>query len=118
MRIRAGSIGRRVAVLWVAGGLVAVGWAQQPPGPPPSPDKARAEPAAVKQFVADHCAACHSGTRKAGGLDLDAISDEKIEAHPAVWEKVVRKLAARQMPPVGRSRPEEREYQAAVAALV
>jgi mono/diheme cytochrome c family protein len=117
MRIRAGSIGRRGAVLWVAGGLVAVGWAHQPPGRPSSSDKARPEPAAVKQFVADHCAGCHSGTRKAGGLALDAISDDKIEAHPAVWEKVVRKLAARQMPPVGRPRPEERDYQTAVAAL-
>ena len=52
MYIRARSIGCRVAVLWVAGGLVAVGWAQQPPRQPPSSDKARAEPAAVKEFVA------------------------------------------------------------------
>jgi hypothetical protein len=117
MRSRVGSIGRRVAGLWVASGLVAVGWAQQPPGRPPSSDKARPEPAAVKQFVADHCAGCHSGTRKAGSLDLDAISDDRIEAHPAVWEKVVRKLAARQMPPIGRPRPQERDYQTAVAVL-
>jgi hypothetical protein len=117
MRIRARLIGLRVAVLWVAGGLVAVGWAQHPSGRPPSSDKARPEPATVKQFVADHCAGCHSGARMAGGLALDAINDAKIEAHPAIWEKVVRKLAARQMPPVGRPRPQERDYQTAVAAL-
>ncbi|MCI0685243.1 MAG: DUF1592 domain-containing protein, partial [Gemmataceae bacterium] len=74
-------------------------------------------PAPVKQFVADYCATCHNNNRKAGGLALDAISGDKVEAHPTVWEKVVRKLAARQMPPMGYPRPEEPEYQSTVAAL-
>ncbi len=116
-RNRARLIGRQVAFLWVASGLVAVGWAQQPPSRTRSPDKAQVESAAIKEFVADHCAACHSSSRKAGGLALDTISDDKIEAHPAVWEKVVRKLTTRQMPPIGHDRPAEREYRFAVAAL-
>ena len=37
--------------------------------------------------------------------------------HPAVWEKVVRKLRARQMPPVGKPRPNEASYEAIVAYL-
>lgn len=39
--------------------------------------------------------------------------DENSEA----WEKVVRKLAARQMPPDDAARPEERKYDAAVSWL-
>jgi hypothetical protein len=40
-----------------------------------------------------------------------------VAAHPGVWEKVVRKLAARQMPPLGRRRPDEQTYVSFVAAL-
>ncbi|HEX8201278.1 MAG TPA: DUF1592 domain-containing protein, partial [Isosphaeraceae bacterium] len=34
-----------------------------------------------------------------------------------VWEKVVRRLVARQMPPEPRTRPEERDYEAVVSAV-
>ena len=37
--------------------------------------------------------------------------------HSDVWEKVVRKLRARQMPPVGMKRPEESTYNTVVAWL-
>jgi hypothetical protein len=50
-------------------------------------------------------------------LDLDALSAKDVEAHPVAWEKVVRKLAARQMPPVGKPRPDERTYESFVAVL-
>src|SRR5205807_9120315 len=73
--------------------------------------------ATVKQFVTKHCTSCHNSDDKRAGLALDAISSEDIGAHPAVWEKVVRKLSTRQMPPVGRPRPDERTYDSFVAAL-
>jgi hypothetical protein len=50
-------------------------------------------------------------------LDLGALSAEDVEAHPETWEKVVRKLTARQMPPAGKPRPDERTYESFVAAL-
>jgi hypothetical protein len=40
-----------------------------------------------------------------------------VDAHTEVWEKVVRKLTARQMPPLGKARPDERTYESIVAAL-
>src|SRR5262249_13308692 len=43
---------------------------------------------------------------------------DEIARHPDVWEKVVRKLRARQMPPVGRSRPNDASYEAAISYLV
>src|SRR6266540_3290155 len=103
-------------VLFLAGGLVSVDWAQQPSRPPP-PAKAQLERATVKQFVTQHCIKCHNSDDKRGGLALDAISSEDVDAHPQLWEKVVRKLVARQMPPVGRPRPDERAYESVVAAL-
>ena len=40
-----------------------------------------------------------------------------MDQHPSVWEKVVRRLVARQMPPDDALRPKGREYDAAVASL-
>src|SRR5262245_44360597 len=103
-------------VLFLAGSLVSVDWAQQPTKTPSSSD----DPAlreTVKQFVTQHCIHCHNKDDKRGGLALDAISSDDVAAHSEVWEKVVRKLSTRQMPPVGRPRPDERTYDAFVAAL-
>ena len=54
---------------------------------------------------------------KTGGLALDAISLDDVSQHPKVWEKVVRKLVARQMPPAKKPRPDEEAYDAVVASL-
>ena len=44
---------------------------------------------------------CHDEDEKKGGLALDTVARHDVAQHPDVWEKVVRKLRARQMPPVG-----------------
>src|SRR5437773_5451746 len=91
-------------VLLMAGGLVSVPWAQQlaPLTPTPLPagergrgEGARLDSATVKQFVTKHCTSCHNSDDKRAGLALDALSSEDVGAHPAIWEKVVRKLATR-----------------------
>src|SRR5215472_2083349 len=105
-----------VPALFLAGGLVNVHWAQQPSKPLSAPG-ARLDRATVKKFVTQHCTRCHDGDTKKAGLDLDALSAEDLKGHPEVWEKVVRKLASRQMPPSGKPRPDERTYQSFVAAL-
>ena len=63
-----------------------------------------------RALVTDYCLGCHNDRTRTGGLGLDAISQAPLEAHPEVWEKVVRKLRARQMPPAGGRRPNEAEY--------
>ncbi len=102
--------------LFLAGALVGVIWAQEPSKHVPS-SGARPERAAVKQFVTEYCANCHNSDEKKGGLDLDAVSSQDVAARSEVWERVARKLAARQMPPVGRKRPDERTYASFVVAL-
>ena len=64
-----------------------------------------------------HCAGCHDSQVKKGGLDLESIRLDDVAQHTDVWEKVVRKLRARQMPPVGMKRPEESTYSTVVAWL-
>src|SRR5713226_6581517 len=88
-------------VLILAGGLVSVNWAQ-PLSKAPPPPEARFDRAVLKKFVTQHCSRCHNSDDKTAGLDLDAVCAKAVDAHPEVWEKVVRKLAARQMPPLGK----------------
>ena len=52
-----------------------------------------------------------------GGLALDTIAAQDVARHPDVWEKVVRKLRARQMPPIGKPRPDDATYDAVIASL-
>src|SRR5262245_57442299 len=73
--------------------------------------------AAHNTFVSRYCASCHNDRLKRGGLTLDAVAAQDIGQHPEVWEKVVRKIRARQMPPVGLPRPEEATYNAEIAML-
>src|SRR5262249_53553385 len=89
-----------VPTLILAGGLAGVPSAQQP-SKPSSPSEAKLERATVNKFVTRHCTNCHNEDAKKAGLDLDALSAQDVGAHPEAWEKVVRKLAARQMPPAG-----------------
>ena len=48
---------------------------------------------------------------------LDGMDVEHVGEHAEAWEKVVRKLRARAMPPVGRARPDRATYAAVAAAL-
>jgi mono/diheme cytochrome c family protein len=81
---------------------------QQQTAPPFSP---------VQSLVNQYCAGCHDADMKKGDLDFDSISLEDLTQHPDIWEKVVRKLRTRQMPPVGKKRPEDSEFDAVVSRL-
>src|SRR5262249_7948964 len=71
--------------------------------------------AAVNATISDYCVNCHDAETKKGGLDLETILKRDLFAHSDTWEHVIRKLRARQMPPVGKNRPEERQYDAVEA---
>ena len=68
-------------------------------------------------FVDEYCLSCHDEDNKKGGLALDTIAAHELVKHPDVWEKVVRKLRARQMPPVGKDRPDDPTYDTVVRYL-
>lgn len=71
----------------------------------------------LKQFVVSHCLDCHDGATRQGDVALDALLEQDIGRHAEVWERVVRKLAARQMPPPELPRPKEEAYQRTIAWL-
>ena len=72
----------------------------------------------VTRLVENYCAECHDHLMEEGGLDLYSIIDDEFSRHPVIWEKVVRKLDARQMPPLDEPRPSEELYEQSLASLV
>ena len=61
--------------------------------------------------VNQYCVTCHNDTLNTAGLSLQELDQNSIGENAEVWEKVLRKLKARSMPPAGMPRPDERTYE-------
>ena len=68
-------------------------------------------------LVGEYCLSCHDKDHEKGQLVLETIAEDEVPKHPEIWEKVVRKLRARLMPPVGKERPDDPTYDAVVSFL-
>ena len=75
-------------------------------------------PSTAVALLDQHCLGCHDGDSQKGDLDIEAILDVPMGKHLDSWEAIVRKTHARQMPPAGKKRPSDGEYQGLVSALV
>ncbi len=71
----------------------------------------------VRAALERYCTACHNEKAKTAGLVLEAASADSVSRRPELWEKVVRKLRTRYMPPAGLPRPDERTYDSVVSTL-
>jgi len=71
----------------------------------------------TRATIDQYCIGCHNERTKTADLALDTLDVARAGEHPDVWEKVVRKLRGRMMPPLGRPRPDEKTYDAVVADL-
>ncbi len=80
--------------------LTGVFTASQAPSAPQT-SEAQGQLATVKQY----CAGCHSDRGKAGGVSFEGLTPESIGQHADVFEKAVRKLRGRVMPPPGARQP-------------
>ena len=79
---------------------------------------ARAQDTPPARAVIDqYCVGCHNDKAKTAGLALNTLDVNSPGDAPDVWEKVVRKLRSRMMPPPGRARPDERTYDLLVSDL-
>src|SRR3954466_8365197 len=58
--------------------------------------------ATIKQY----CAGCHNDRMKAAGVSFDGLTAEAIGQHPEIFEKAVRKLRGRVMPPPNARQPD------------
>jgi mono/diheme cytochrome c family protein len=64
--------------------------------------------------IKTYCAGCHNDRAKTGGVSFDGITAASVAEHPDLFEKAVRKMRGRVMPPPGAKQPEP----AAVDSLV
>src|SRR5262245_22849324 len=54
-----------------------------------------------------YCVGCHSGPTPFAGLNLQPLDFANLEANGEIWEKLIRKLRGRQMPPAGMPKPDD-----------
>jgi hypothetical protein len=73
--------------------------------------------AQAKQTLDSYCLGCHNSRAAQGGLALDTMPLDAVDQNAEVWEKAVRKLRGRQMPPPTSRQPDQREIDAVVAWL-
>jgi len=83
------------------------------PSPSQAPDPADAQLATVKQY----CVGCHNDKAKTGGVSFEGITAATIAQDPERFEKAVRKLRGRVMPPPGAKQPDGKAVDSLVAWL-
>lgn len=57
------------------------------------------------QLLEDYCSECHNFDDFAGGLAFDLLDTNDLLSDAETWEKVLLKLKAGMMPPLGKERP-------------
>ncbi|MGH9784204.1 MAG: DUF1592 domain-containing protein [Terriglobia bacterium] len=113
---------RKVIVGWLGFLLAGATWfpaASQEPSnlaPPPvqmDPGAVRPAPAPPSPYSAvleRYCIVCHNEQLKTANLILNKVDSGNPSAAAEVWEKVIRKLRTRAMPPAGMPRPDAATY--------
>jgi len=85
---------------------------------PPAALQAQNSPAtaaaAHRATLEQYCVGCHSGPTPFAGLNLQPLDASDLEANGIIWEKILRKLRNREMPPAGMPRPDAATYGALV----
>jgi hypothetical protein len=72
---------------------------------------------ASRATLDQYCVGCHNSRMKSGGVAFDTIDLANVPRDAAVWERVIRKLNTRTMPPLGARRPDETSYHALASWL-
>src|SRR5215813_8873349 len=73
------------------------------------------ETSSPRAVLNTYCVTCHNQKLSTADLMLDKAKVDHPAENPAIWEKVLRKLRAREMPPFGRPRPDDATYDSVVA---
>lgn len=107
--------GRSIAVLLSSAVVAAHAGGRCPSAD--SAERPAADRAKLDEFFESHCSQCHDRTTQNGNLAFENLDRDDLARSAESWEKVVRKLATRQMPPKESPRPAEQDYDAVVAYL-
>src|SRR2546426_10251798 len=94
---------RRRSLLYVCIVLLSAGYLQAQPSP--------------RAVIDKYCVTCHNERLKTAALMLDKADVDHVGSSAEIWEKVLRKLRAREMPPAGSPRPDPATYTALSARL-
>src|SRR5277367_5036858 len=79
----------------------------------------RAQDAANPQLatVNQYCLGCHNDKAKIGGVSFQGVTAASVAQNPELFEKAVRKLRGRVMPPPGAKQPDGKAVDSLVAWL-
>ena len=80
-------------------------------------DLASAQADQYQQMVEQYCVVCHNEQLANAGMIIPEVSLESIPHDAEIWERVIRKLQTRTMPPLEMPRPSEAQYQGFVGFL-
>ncbi len=116
------TIFKRVILAWIMAALVGIGSDQtvrsqssgsassSRPTELQSSHSASLSIAEYREVVNTYCLGCHNERVRAAGFLLDQADVDRASEQPEIWEKVVKKLRTRAMPPMGMPRPDEATY--------
>src|SRR6185436_5021447 len=82
---------------------------------PPAPQTAGAP--AQLATINQYCVGCHNDRAKTGGVSFEGLKPESIGEKAEVFEKAVRKLRGRVMPPPGSKQPDAKAIDSLVVWL-
>src|SRR6516162_7192791 len=68
-----------------------------------------------QEMLTTYCIECHNPTVKSGGLSLEGLDLQNAANNADIWEKAVRKLRGRLMPPPGNAQPQQKDIESFVA---
>ncbi|MSO20869.1 MAG: DUF1592 domain-containing protein [Acidobacteria bacterium] len=74
-------------------------------------------PSPHRALLDRYCVTCHNEKLNTAGLVLNQMDVDDAPVAAPVWEKVIRKLRARSMPPAGLPRPDESSYESLAGHL-
>ena len=78
-----------------------------------APASGESQLATVKQY----CVGCHNDKTKIGGVSFEGVTADSLAKKPELFEKAVRKLRGRVMPPPGAQQPDSKAVNSLVAWL-
>ncbi len=82
-----------------------------------NPHAMPAVPNETAKVVKKYCYDCHDREVQKGSLNLEALVGVRVDENGDAWEKVIRKVNSRQMPPIGKPRPNEKTYHEVIGEL-
>ncbi len=78
----------------------------------------KASTASIQRVIDRYCVTCHNEELKTGNLRLDDVDLSRVVEDGALWEKVIHKLTAEEMPPADKPQPSKGAHRALLSHLV